>query len=43
MREQTACMVHGGKAPQALAKAQTAMELVDMRLRGRGRYRPLML
>ncbi len=35
MREQTACMVHGGKAPQALAKAQTAMELVDMRLRGR--------
>ena len=27
-------MMHGGKAPQAMAKAQAAMELADMRLRG---------
>ena len=26
--------MHGGKAPQAMAKAQAAMELADMRLRG---------
>ena len=34
MKGQTVCMVHGGKAPQVLAKAQAAMELADMRLRG---------
>ena len=34
MKGQTVCMMHGGKAPQALAKAQAAMEVADMRLRG---------
>ena len=34
MKGQAVCMVHGGKAPQALAKAQAAIELADMRLRG---------
>ena len=27
-------MVHGGKAPQALAKAERMVELAEMRLRG---------
>jgi len=27
-------MMHGGKAPQALAKAEAALELAEMRLRG---------
>ena len=31
---QTVCATHGGKPPQALAKAQATMELADMRLRG---------
>ena len=34
MKTQTVCAMHGGKAPRALAKAQAAMELADMRLRG---------
>ena len=34
MKGQTVCMVHGGKSPQTMAKAQAAMELADMRLRG---------
>ena len=34
MRGQTVCMMHGGKAPQALAKAEAALELAEMRLRG---------
>jgi hypothetical protein len=34
MRGQTVCMTHGGKAPQALAKAEAALALAEMRLRG---------
>ena len=34
MAGQTTCMMHGGKAPQALAKAEAALELAEMRLRG---------
>ena len=34
MRGQAVCATHGGKSPQALAKAHAAMELADMRLRG---------
>ena len=34
MKGQPTCHMHGGKSPQALAKAQAAMELADMRLRG---------
>ena len=34
MRGQTVCMMHGAKAPQALAKAEAALELDEMRLRG---------
>jgi len=31
---QTTCMMHGGKAPAALAKAQEAVELAELRIRG---------
>ena len=34
MKAQAVCAMHGGKAPRALAKAQAAMERVEMRLRG---------
>ena len=35
MRGQVVCAMHGGKAPQALARARgVAMELAEMRLRG---------
>ncbi len=34
MKGQAVCMVHGGKAPQALAKAERMVELAEMRLRG---------
>ena len=34
MQGQRTCMMHGGKTPAALAKAQEAMELADMKLRG---------
>ncbi len=34
MKGQAICATHGGKAPQALAKAQAAMERAEMRLRG---------
>ena len=34
IKGQTVCMMHSGKTPQALAKAQAAMELADVRLRG---------
>ena len=34
MKGQAICATHGGKAPQALAKAEAALELAEMRLRG---------
>ena len=34
MKGQSACRSHGGGAPQARAKAATALELAEMRLRG---------
>ena len=34
MKGQTVCMVHGGKTPQALAKASEATELAELRIRG---------
>ena len=34
MRGQTVCMMHGGKAPQAMAKAEAALGLAEARLRG---------
>ena len=34
MRGQSICATHGGKSPQALAKAAAALEKADMRLRG---------
>ena len=33
MKAQTVCMMHGGKAPQAMVK-EAVMEVADMRLRG---------
>ena len=34
MKGQAICATHGGKAPQALAKAEAALELAEMRLHG---------
>ena len=34
MKAQTVCMMHGGKAPQALAKAEEMVGLAELRLRG---------
>jgi len=34
MKGQAICATHGGKAPQALAKAEAALELAEIRLRG---------
>ena len=34
MRGGVVCSTHGGKAPQAMQKAQAALELAEMRLRG---------
>ena len=34
MRGQTVCMMHGGKAPAALAKAERMVELAELKLRG---------
>jgi hypothetical protein len=34
MKGQAICATHGGKAPQALAKAEAALALAEMRLRG---------
>ena len=34
MKGQTVCMMHGGKTPQALAKAEAAIERADLQLRG---------
>jgi hypothetical protein len=34
MKGQRTCMMHGGKTPIALEKAQLAIEMADMRLRG---------
>ena len=34
MRGQTVCRNHGGSSPQALAKAQAAIERADMKIRG---------
>ena len=30
MKGQTVCMMHGGKTPQALAKAEAAIERADL-------------
>ena len=34
MKGQSVCRSHGGGAPQARAKAEAALELAEMRLRG---------
>lgn len=36
MRGQAVCAMHGGKSPQALAKARELMERAEMRRRGLG-------
>ena len=38
---QTTCAMHGGKAPQALRKAQAAVELAELRIRCAFRLRIL--
>ena len=34
IKGQSVCATHGGKAPQALAKAQVVIERADMKIRG---------
>ena len=34
MKGQTVCMTHGGKTPQALARAEQMVELAELKLRG---------
>ena len=34
MKGQKTCMVHGGKTPQAMAKAEQMVELAELKLRG---------
>ena len=33
LRGQTVCMMHGGKAPQAMAEAEAMVEITELRLR----------
>ena len=34
IRGQSVCATHGGKSPQAMAKAEVALELAELKLRG---------